>query len=210
MAAPRQSQQTPTADPHGVPLPTISDREAISLLNLTSRTQKMSDFVYTASDDGTCMVVDGAPPGPTGRLFTIPPREVVEVPEEAAKELCNHKAYDGIVRVPVIRSRTGTTFDIEAAHAASVNLLEAQDKIQWARWVNDSVEDFIKRSKPVPPPPPRILSIIKRRGYKPEDFGIVPIGWSKPQSEEAIALKKENTELRERLDRMEQALMERK
>lgn len=188
-------------DPHGVKIPEISDSEAISLLSLTSKTARMTDLVYTAKEDGTAMVVDGAPPGPLGRLFKIPGLSVVEVPEEAAVQLCLHRAYDGVVRVTSIRSRTGTTFDVEKAHAESVELLKKQDDLRWARWVNDSVEDYIKRSKPVPPPPKPIIEIIKRRGFKPENFGIVPIGWAKVETEESKQLKQENLDLKRALER---------
>lgn len=182
-------------DPTGVPLPTISDREAISLLNQTSKNMRMADYVYTANREGSAMVVDGAPPGPLGRLFVIPYDEVVEVPEEVARQMTEHRAYDGVVRVGVTRTRTGTSFEVEPAKAASLELIEKQDRIFWSRWVNDSVEDYIKRSKPVPPPSQRILAIIKRRGWKPEDYGIVPIGWAKPGLAELQEAQKEKAEL---------------
>lgn len=201
-------------DPQGVPIPdTVNMTEVVSLLNQTSPLARTIAYIYTVNEAGSEMVVDSAPPGPRGRLFIIPPDEVVEVPEVVAKEMCLHHAYDGIVRVDQIRTRLGITFDIEKAKEESAALLAAQDQTRWLRWVNDCVEDYIKRSKPVPPPPVSILALIKRRGYKPEDYGIVPIGWAKPVSEETVVLQAANKNLMDQLaimqSQMAQLLKER-
>ena len=64
--------------------------------------------------------------------------------------------------------------------------------------------------KPVPPPDERTLRAIKRRGYDLKNFGIVPIGWEKPEDQKITDLKAENellraqhAELRARMESLE-------
>src|SRR5215471_3904203 len=137
-------------------------------------------IMYTACDE-VCCTVDGAPPGKDGRKFTIPINKPVRVPWLAGKFMLDHYGYTGGVQVREIEQTDedgnviGVTYDTESARAESLAKGVEQDQIRWQRFVTDMVEDFVKRSKTVPPPPEAIVKIIERRGYKMQDFGIKPI-----------------------------------
>ena len=132
-------------------------------------------------------VVDGAPPGPRGRLFVIEPGKPQRVPYEAGRYILEHLSYTGVVRVREEETDEGIKYDVQGALQESLKLTEEMDKKRFETYVSDCVEDFVKRNKPVPQPPASILEIIKRRGYDLRQYGIVPIGWKEPEKDGRIA-----------------------
>jgi hypothetical protein len=145
----------------------------------------MSKILYSATDE-VHAVVDGAPVGPMGRLYSIPVGEAVEVPDEVARFILDHLGYTGVVLVEETKTKTGVEYGVEDAHEASLKKLEASDLMRFQTYVSACVEDYVKRSKPVPAPPESILRIIERRGYDLRRFGIIPIGWEEPQKDARV------------------------
>lgn len=135
-------------------------------------------FVYSEYEGPVkvAMTVDGAPPGPLGRLFIVPSKEVVEVPDIAGRALIEHLAYLGVVKVDTIKTRAGLEFDIKKAEGESATLLETSDRIRFQEFVMSTIQDQVSRGKVVPPPSAGILDIMTRRGYKLDDYGIKPMG----------------------------------
>jgi hypothetical protein len=160
-------------------------------------------ILYSAVER-VAVVVDGAPPnayGHLGRLFIVEPGKATKVPYEAGRYILDHFPYTGVVRVDVVESEDGTKYDVEGAKKASAALLEAEDRRRFERFTAEAVDDYVKRGKPVPPPPLPILDIIKRRGYDLKRFGIVPIGWEEPQKDaRLVEMEKQITMLRELLE----------
>lgn len=156
--------------------------------------------LFTAGDPVEC-VVDGAPPGPNGRLFQIKPNKPQQVPYEAGRFILEHLAYTGVVRVREKQTDTGVEYDIDGAKEDSLALLAAMDQKIFNDYVSGVVTDYIQQKKPVPQPAPRVLAIIKRRGYDLKRFGIIPIGWEEPQKDDPrIAdLTRQLAQLREQL-----------
>jgi hypothetical protein len=161
--------------------------------------------MYTAGDRVEC-VVDGAPVGPNGRLFIVEPEDPTEVPWEAGRFMLEHLGYTGVVRVDVIETRnarghlTGTEYDVEKAHAESVEKSRLADQTIWQQYISDMMEDYVARrdgkNKAVPPPPRRITRIIERRGYKLADYGIKPIGFEDPVDVKTREMESENKTLK--------------
>jgi hypothetical protein len=141
--------------------------------------------------------VDGAPPGPAGRLFIVEPGVVTKVPDEAGRFILAHLAYTGAVKVNEIESETGVQFDKEQAIEDSLHALEEQDQVRFQTYIQNMVKDYVERNRPVPPPSESILRLIERRGYDLKKFGIVPIGWEAPDKDERVAqLESENATLK--------------
>lgn len=154
-------------------------------------------------------VVDGAPPGPNGRLFIIQPGKPQQVPYEAGRFILEHLAYTGVVRVDEKETATGIEYDIKGAEKASKALLEASDAERFRRFVDSMVQDYImnpKGTKPVPEPSETIKAIIKRRGYNLKDYGIVPLGWEEVKKEDPRVedLQRQLAEMRKRMGDMEE------
>ncbi len=177
--------------------------------------------LYTAQDKVEA-VVDGAPPGDNGRLFTVEPNEPTEVPWLAGEFILNHLAYTGVVRVnerPVLNTKgkkVGVEYDVDGAHTASLKLGKEQDAIIWQRYISDTMDDYVSRrdgkSKAVPEPPERIKRIMARRGYKLSDYGIKAQGFEDPgvvaheqMVDENTALKRQIADLAKRLVAIEEA-----
>lgn len=121
-------------------------------------------------------VVDGAPPGPNGRLFIIEPGRPVRVPHEAGRFIIDHLAYTGVVRVEETETETGVSYNIDAAKLASDDLLQRMDHERFERYVAYVVDDFLNKKKPAPRTPDAIKRIIERRGYDLKKYGIFPLG----------------------------------
>lgn len=161
--------------------------------------------MYTAGDRVEA-VVDGAPAGPTGRLFIVEVDDPTEVPWEAGRFMLEHLGYTGVVRVDVIESRNarnqliGTEYDIIRAKAESEEKLKMADQHIWQQFISDMMEDYVARrdgkNKAVPPPPARINKIIARRGYKLADYGIKPIGFEDPNDLKTKEMEIENKTLK--------------
>lgn len=161
--------------------------------------------LYTAGDRVEA-VVDGAPVGKNGRLYIVEPNKPTKVPYEAGRFILDHLGYTGVVRVQETETDTGVDYDIKGAQEESIAKLEAADAAAFKRYISDAVEDFVKRNKPVPQPDERIMKIIKRRGYDLKQFGIVPIGWQKPEDEKLTTMQKENSDLQDKLAQMQKQI----
>jgi hypothetical protein len=155
--------------------------------------------VYSESERVEC-VVDGAPPQENGRLFIVEPGKPKKVPYEAARFMLDHLSYTGVVRVDVIESEDGTKYDLPKAKAESLAKLKEMDDLRFRRWLSGVIEDYVKRSKPVPSPEESIQRIIDRRGYDLKKYGIVPVGWAETEKIDEIAV------LREQVARLTTAL----
>lgn len=145
-------------------------------------------------------VVDGAPPGPEGRKFTVEPGKVATVPWEAGRFILEHLAYTGVVRVDEVETDNGVLFDVDKAKAESERLLRHFDEQRYQRYIDDMVTDYMNQKKPVPRPPEAIMKIMQRRGYDPKKQGILPMGWEEPQNERMLELQKKNAELEQKLN----------
>lgn len=166
-------------------------------------------YVFTGYDgkEVVAMVVDGAPPGPLGRLFVVPPNEVVEVPDIAGNELIHHKGYLGVVRVNVIKSKTGIEYDIEQAVRDSSAAIEEADLRRWEQYVASLIEDRVSKQKAVPPPPQSMREIMARRGWTLESYGIKPMGTAEQnQSAAMTALQAENAALKSEISDIKKML----
>ena len=157
-------------------------------------------WLYTAGDKVEA-VVDGAQPGPNGRLFEIPPNKAVKVPWEAGRFILAHLAYTGVVRVKETdrEDGSGTDLDLASAKKASLALFEEEDARRWRDYVQYVINDKLDNKKVVPPPPPPIKALMERRGYRLTDFGVtVPgdINPTAPSLNEMATLRQENHELK--------------
>lgn len=131
--------------------------------------------------------VYGAPPGPDGYCWLIPAGRPVKVPWEVGRFVREHLPNTGAVEVTIKETKdelgnvTGTTYDLATAKTASAQKLKEGDERAFKAWLSGTVEDYVKRNKPVPEPPESIMRIIARRGYDPKKYGIVPIGWAEQE-----------------------------
>lgn len=151
-------------------------------------------------------VVDGAPPRENGRLFVVEPGKPTKVPYEAGRFMLEHLGYTGVVRVNITESDTGTTYDVKTARKESDAKLAEQDHLRFQRWVSSMVEDYVKRSKPVPAPDDAIQRVIDRRGYDLKKYGIVPIGWAESEKvDEAQVLREQVAKLTQQVQQLTEA-----
>lgn len=121
-------------------------------------------------------VVDGAPVGPTGRLFVVEKGKAMKVPFEAGRFILDHMSYKGVVRVDEVETDQGVTYDIEKARQESLELTEREDDKRFQQYVSDVVADYLNQKKPAPRTPDSIAEIINRRGYDLTKYGIFPLG----------------------------------
>jgi hypothetical protein len=158
-------------------------------------------LLYTAGDKVEA-VVDGAPPGPDGRLFTIEPNKVVKVPYEAGRFILEHLAYTGVVRVNEKQKEdgSGSEYDVATAKKESLIKFEEQDAKRWRDYVEYCITDKINQKKAVPATPDTIKAIIARRGYRLSDYGIAPVGEVQPVDAGILALQKQVADLTAKLN----------
>lgn len=171
---------------------------AIPGVQVQASTYHDTMVLFTATDQVEA-VVDGARPGPRGRLFIVPPGKPTKVPYEAGRFILEHLGYTGVVRVAESETETGVTWDVDAAREESLAKSEEQDSKRLAQFVSDMVTDFVQRNKPVPPPPDSIMRIIERRKFDLKRFGIRPIGFTDPAQEAHDELAAENKSLKDQL-----------
>ena len=166
-------------------------------------------ILYTAGEKVET-VVDGAPPGPMGRLFVIEPDKPIKVPYEAGRFILEHLAYTGVVRVTETDKAdgTGTEYDVASARTESLQQFEAEDARRWRDYVTYCIDDKVNNKKAVPATPDAIKRIIDRRGYRLSDFGIAPVGEIQPQDKQVAALTALVAEMTARLDKQAKQLKE--
>lgn len=156
-------------------------------------------WLYTEGEEVNC-VVDGAPVGPTGRLFTVRPKKAVRVPWEAGRFILEHLPYTGVVRVNEVdrEDGTGTDLDLPAAKVESLARFQSEDERRWRDYVQYVITDKIDNKRVIPPPPDAIRRIMDRRGFRLEDFGINVPGVesaSRTSNAQMAALKEQNDSL---------------
>lgn len=168
----------------------------------TITAQRYHDYqwLYTAGDE-VVAVVDGAPPGPEGRKFTVTPGKAVKVPWEAGRFILEHLGYTGVVKVNETDrpDGTGTDLDIEAAKTESMAKFEESDARRWADHIRYCIDDKINNKRAVPETPDAIKRIIARRGYRLSDYGITPVGELAPRDSALEAMQKQIAELTAKL-----------
>lgn len=165
--------------------------------------QKYFDYMWLYTEgEQVCQVVDGAPPGPDGRKFTVNTGKATKVPWEVGRFFLEHLAYTGVVRVRETDrpDGTGTDLDIESAKAESLAKFEEEDGRRWREYVEYCITDKINNKKAVPATPGAIKALIKRRGYRLADYGIAPVGEATPRDAAMEALQKTVAELTAKLN----------
>jgi hypothetical protein len=135
-------------------------------------------FVYTMypGPHVVAMVVDGAPVGENGRLFIVPPEEVVEVNDIAGRELISKMPHYGVVEVHTKRTKTSMEFLLDDAREASDRLIEVHDKLRFEGFIDGQVTDRTSKGKVSQAPPPEIREIMHRRNYTLEAYGLNAVG----------------------------------
>jgi len=178
-------------------------------LPMTAAMHYTSTMVLYTALDRVETVVDGAPPGPNGRLFIIPVNKPTKVPWEAGRFILDHLGYTGVVRVKEEETVDedgnviGLSYDVESAREESLTKGKEHDEMRFRRFVADMMADYVSRkdgkSLAPPPPPESILRIIDRRGYKLQDYGIKPIGFEDPADLKQKAIEDENRTLKSQM-----------
>jgi len=175
-------------------------------LPMTAAMHYTSTMVLFTAMDPVETVVDGAPPGPRGRLFIVPVNKPTKVPHEAGRFILDHLGYTGVVRVNEEETLDeegnviGLSYDVETARQESLAKGKEHDEIRFRRFVADMMADYVSRkdgkSLAPPPPPDVILRVIERRGYKLQDYGIKPVGFEDPADLKQKAIEDENRTLK--------------
>lgn len=164
-------------------------------------------MVLYSAIERVAAVVDGARPGPNGRLFIVEPGKAVKLSYEAGRFILDHYAYTGVVRVDEVETDDGIIYDIEKAKKDSLALTEEQDTKRFQQYVSDVVTDYLNQKKPAPQTPDVIKKIVERRGYDLKKYGIFPLGERESANMEKLtALEKENKEKDDQLSRLQQQL----
>lgn len=141
----------------------------------TTIAQGYHDYVWLYTDgEEVCQVVDGAPPGPEGRKYTVPVGRAVKVPREVGRFFTEHLGYSGVVIVHEAdrADGTGTDLDLASAKEESKAKFVEGDELRWQQYMG-YVMWKLEKKEIVPPPPDTILRLMKRRGYKLTDYGII-------------------------------------
>jgi len=159
------------------------------------------ESIVLFSTEGFECVIDGAPVGQHGRLYKIPAGKAIKVPFEVGRYLLDTQSFPfiDVVRVHEEEQESGIVYDIDGAKADSLARLVQADDLAFKQYVQGAVEDFVKRNKPVPQPPDKIIRIMERRGFKLEQYGIVPIGWKTAENKQLTAVSDENATLKQQL-----------
>lgn len=147
-------------------------------------------FLFHVDTEDACCRIDN-------RTIVIPPNEPFEVPEirstdcnnngpyeylipdhKVAEKVMEHCWYNGIVQVPVIKSKTGVSIDVDKARVeAKTKLSLAEDRIL-TRYVSDQQERVTQHNKPAIAPNGRVAMIIEKRGIDlKKEFNIDPPGY---------------------------------
>jgi len=157
-------------------------------------------FVYHVDNETAHLTIDG-------RLISIPPNELFEVPELRGNhfnnngpceyvitdaQMVNHIQqqgwWAGIVEVPIRKSKNGMDADLDAARKLAAAALEKSRDQTLADYITEQRErQTIHNQAPIAPVG-RVLKIIEARGIDlQKDFNISPPGYAmeKQKSREA-------------------------
>src|SRR5204863_3582008 len=186
---------------------------------LQTAKEKCMKFVYHVDDEPASVLIDG-------RLLTIPPNELFEVPEirgtdcnnngnfeyiipdhAVLNRLLEHAWYHGLVEVPVIRTPSGVTTDVEAAKRQARDKLNAAHDRILTRYVSDQQERVTQHGKSAIAPGGRVLQIIEKRGIDlKRDFNIDPPGFvvekTANRDAEIASLREENARTQKQLQEL--------
>lgn len=174
-----------------------------TLPGMTVTAARYSDYMWLYTEgEPVDAVVDGAPPGPMGRLFHIEPMKATKVPYEAGRFILDHLGYTGVVRVTESDrpDGTGTDLDIQSAKAESLSKFETEDARRWREYVEYCITDKVNNKRAVPATPDSIKRLIERRGYRLADYGIAPVGEPQPRDTAIVALQAQIADLTAKLN----------
>jgi hypothetical protein len=157
-------------------------------------------FVYHVDNETAHLSIDG-------RLISIPPNELFEVPElrgnhfnnngpceyiiteaQMVQHITEQGWYHGIVEVPVRKSKTGMDADVEAARTLAQAALDKSRDQTLADYISEQRERQTVQNLAPLAPMGRVLKIIEARGIDLEkDFNLAPPGYAvhKQKSREA-------------------------
>lgn len=115
----------------------------------------------------------------------------------------------GIIPIPVLKTRTGTSFDIDAAEeAATVNLKQVEESLVLG-WVREQQDTRIKNNLPALPPSGRVEEIIRIHHIDvKKKFNLDIAGAMTLEDPDKLRLERENQDLRLQLARNSAALDE--
>lgn len=167
--------------------------------------QQGMKVLYSAEERVAILSYAGSP-GETGWLRIVEPEEPTEFEAVVAEDILKHTEYLGLVEVEVIKTKKGTEYNLEKAEEDSKALLATTDEKRLMTWVQDMVDDYIKRNKPVPPPSEAIVRVMQRRNFDPQRFGITPFGWDDPlmaMKQKDAAHEQERKDWKDRFAQME-------
>lgn len=160
--------------------------------------------------------------------FRIPPEEPFEIDKDSnGRQLDNPEFYChsllaqfggiyGIVEVPMTKTRTGIVLDVEGALASAKRTLELNRHKHINLWASEQMQHRVSKNLPVLPPTGFVEESIRVLGMDiGKVYNIHPVGWdfhppsdqpasqSLPVPDEMVALRRENAELKTRLERIE-------
>ena len=123
-------------------------------------------------------VVDGARPGPRGRVYGCDEvGKAIKVPAEAGRFLVEHCGFSGVVQVEEVTrpDGTGTDLNLRQAKEDSEAQFKKGDEDRWQQYMG-YVMWMLEQKRIVPPPPEGIVNLMKRRGYRLKDYNIDIMG----------------------------------
>lgn len=147
-------------------------------------------FLFHVDDEPAVCRIDN-------KTIAIPPHELFEVPEirgtdtnnngpqeyitpahQVAKLVIAHCWYNGIVEVPILKTKTGLTADVPAAEALAKKALSKAQDLILTKYVQDQQERVTQYNKPAIAPNGRVKTIIEKRGIDlKKEFNIDPPGY---------------------------------
>lgn len=177
-------------------------------------------FVYQCSGEPASTQFDG-------HLITVPSDELFEVPsipgtdvnnngkfeyetheKKVAEHLVRHLWPNGLVVVPMTKTKGGVSSDIEAAKKAARDAMDLAQDGMLNRYLQEQQNRALQSPPAAPLPPSRpILKILEMRGLDLEkDFNIKVPGFNKADyrsnSSEMEEMRRKNAELEAKLDKL--------
>jgi hypothetical protein len=114
-----------------------------------------------------------------GHLITFPPAEPVELDTFIADTVMQHMGdIYGFVEVPMTKTKTGVTWDVDKAIELATERLKKCERASVEFYVRQQLEDRIAAGKPALAPTGRALMIIKKHNINLRtEYGLSPVGW---------------------------------
>ena len=140
-------------------------------------------------------------PGPAGQPAY---KSFTTSPDKVGAMLIRQGVYYGLVEVKVLRTPTGTTFDLDGAKEASTRARRQAEDAMLQSYVKGAKEDELAKL-PIRPPSAPIQKILNERKLDlKRDFGVQPVGWilsegAKSRDVEFAALKAETEDQKQKI-----------